>query len=163
GGLAAARTCQIDDRVNACIDQDSDDDRGSPFIVTDIAETERQPFLLFVVASADETSPVHTHPHHAALAKMKMTRADYDAVITQQAASKLGKLKSIRGGAYRVTLYNLPGFIHRSFTDQTLLGTSPDPGQSVHNFRVAQTYTLAFFDKYLKGDRHTVIDKGEVV
>jgi predicted dienelactone hydrolase len=163
GGLAAARTCQIDDRVEACIDQDSDDNRGSPFIVTDISETERQPFLLFVVASADETSPRHTHPDDATLAKMKMSRADYDAMVKQHQANQLAQLKSIPGGAYRVTLYNLPGFIHRSFTDQTLIGVSPDPAQSVHNFRVAQTYTLAFFDKYLKGDRRTVIDTGEVV
>ncbi|PWT83086.1 MAG: hypothetical protein C5B58_07080 [Acidobacteria bacterium] len=51
GGLASARTCQIDNRVKACMDQDSADDRGSPFIATDLKQTEQQPFLLFVAFS----------------------------------------------------------------------------------------------------------------
>lgn len=163
GGLVSARTCQIDPRVKACIDQDSDDDRGSPFIVTDIRETERQPFLLFVVASADETSQNKTHPDDTALAKMKITRAQYDATIRKNQANQLSQLSSIPGGAYRVTLYDLPGFIHRSFTDQTLLGASPDREQRLHNFRVAETFTLAFFDKNLKGDQHTVLDTEQIV
>lgn len=163
GGLTSARTCQIDTRVKACIDQDSDDDRGSPFIVTDITETERQPFLLFVVASADETSPHTIHPDDAALARMKLTRAEYDAIIQKHQANQVAQLAAIPGGSYRVTLYDLPGFIHRSFTDQTLLGASTDPEQSLHNFRVAETFTLAFFDKYLKGDQHTVLDTRQVV
>ncbi len=60
-------------------------------------------------------------------------------------------------------LFDLPGFIHRSFTDQTLLATKLDHEQSLDNFRVAQTYTLAFFNKYLKGDTKTVLDTGETV
>jgi Platelet-activating factor acetylhydrolase, isoform II len=163
GGLAAARTCQIDARAMACMDQDSDDNRGSPFIATDIRETESQPFLLFVVSSADETSPRQTHPDDAALAEMKLARAEYDAIIKTHQTNQLEQLKSIPGGAYRITLYDLPGFIHRSFTDQTLLGASPDGEQSLHNFRVAETFTLAFFDKYLKGSEHTVLDTGQVV
>ena len=55
-------------------------------------------------------------------------------------------------------LFDLPGFIHRSFTDQTLLASKLDHQQSLHNFHVAQVYTLAFFDKYLKGDTATVLD-----
>ena len=72
------------------------------------------------------------------------------------------QLDSIPRGAYRVTLYDLPGFVHRTFSDLTLLGASPDREQSLHNFRVAETFTLAFFDKYLKGDQHTVLDTGQV-
>jgi hypothetical protein len=48
-GLTAARTCQIDQRVKACMDQDSTDYRGSPFVVSGLEETERQSFFLFVV------------------------------------------------------------------------------------------------------------------
>jgi predicted dienelactone hydrolase len=143
GGLAAARTCQVDGRVSACIDQDSDDNRGSPFIATDIKEAEHQPFLLFIVASADETSPGKTHPGDAALASMKVTRAEYDAIIQTHQANQLNQLRSIPGGAYRVTLYDLPGVIHRSFTDQTLLGASPDREQSLQNFRVTEGLVLS--------------------
>lgn len=60
-------------------------------------------------------------------------------------------------------LFDLPGYIHRSFTDQTLLATKLDHRQSLYNFHVAETYTLAFFDKFLKGEKRTVLDTGETV
>lgn len=84
-------------------------------------------------------------------------------MLQKQRENQLKQLSSIQGGAYRVTLYDLPGFVHRSFSDLTLLGASPDPEQSLNNFRVAETFILAFFDKYLKGDPHTVLDSGQVV
>jgi hypothetical protein len=55
-------------------------------------------------------------------------------------------MAGITGGGYRLMLFDLPGFIHRSFTDQTLLPSKLDHAQSLHNFRVAERYTLAFFD-----------------
>lgn len=159
GGLAAARTCQIDARVDACIDQDSDDDRGSPFIVTPLAETEKQPFLLFDVSSGDLWSPAMVNPSDANLAAQKMTRPEYMALLKQHQTNEITQLAGIPGGSYRVMLFGLPGFIHRSFTDQTLLDFSGDEqGNNFHNFRVAQAYILAFFDKYLKGDHNTVLE-----
>jgi hypothetical protein len=159
GGLAAARTCQIDARVKACMDQDSDDYRGSPFIVTPLDQTENQPFLLFVVSSADLWSPATVNPSDADLTAQKMTRLDYMALLKKNQTNQTDQLAGIPGGSYRVMLFSLPGFIHRTFTDQTLLDFSEDKeGNNFHNFRVAQAYTLAFFDKYLKGNRNTVLD-----
>jgi hypothetical protein len=149
-------------RVKACINQDSTDDRGSPFTLTDISETEKQPFLLFVAGSADVTSARATNPDDASLATMKLTRTEYDAIMHTQQVNQVEQLKSIAGGSYRVTLYNLPGFVHRSFTDQTLLQTNPHAEESLHNFRIVETFTLAFFDKYLKGDQHTILDAKEI-
>jgi hypothetical protein len=60
-------------------------------------------------------------------------------------------------------LFDLPGFIHRSFADQTLLATKLDRDLSFRNFHVAQTHSLAFFNKYLKGDTRTLLDTGETV
>jgi predicted dienelactone hydrolase len=159
GGLAAARTCQIDTRVSACMDQDSNDDRGSPFIVTPLDQTEKQPFLLFVVSSADLWSSATVNPSDADLAAQKMTRPDYTALIKNHQTNETDQLAGIPGGSYRVMLFGLPGFIHRTFTDQTLLDFAGDKeGNNFHNFQVAQAYILAFFDKYLKGDRKTVLD-----
>ncbi len=159
GGLAAARTCQIDTRVKACMDQDSNDYRGSPFIVTPLDQTEKQPFLLFVVSSADLWSPATVNPSDADLAAQKMTRPDYMALIKNHQANETDQLAGIPGGSYRVMLFNLPGFIHRSFTDQTLLDFTGDrEGNNFHNFQVTQAYILAFFDKYLKGDHNTILD-----
>jgi predicted dienelactone hydrolase len=159
GGLAAARTCQIDARVDACLDEDSDDSRGSTFIVTALDETEKQPFLLFVVASADLWSPAVVNPSDADLAAQKMTRAEYVALIKNHQATETQQLAGIPGGSYRVMLFNLPGFTHRSFTDQTLLDFSTEAeGNNLHNFVVAREYIQAFFDKYLKGSHNTILD-----
>jgi predicted dienelactone hydrolase len=159
GGLAAARTCQIDTRINACVDQDSNDYRGSPFVVTPLDQTEKQPFLLFVVSSANLWSPAVVNPSDADLAAQKMTRPDYMTLLRQQQRNENEQLAGIRGGSYRVMLFNLPGFTHRSFTDQTLLDFLEDKEEnSIHNFEVAQAYLLAFFGKYLRDDRDTVLD-----
>ncbi len=159
GGLAAARTCQIDTRVKACIDQDSDDSRGSPFIVTPLDQTEKQPFLLFVVSSADLWSSAMINPSDKDLVAQKMSREQYTALIKEHQANETNQLAAISGGSYRVMLFALPDFSHRSFTDQTLLDFTGDTkGNNLHNFEVAQAYTLAFFNKYLNNDRHTILD-----
>jgi predicted dienelactone hydrolase len=158
GGLTAARTCQIDQRVRACMDQDSTDNRGSPFIVTDLQKTEDQPFFLFVVSSADVWSQRALSPSDAELAQEKITRAEFDTKMKQQQNNQTKQLAGIVGGSYRLMLFDLPGFVHRSFTDQTLLATGVNHEESLHNFHVAQTWTLAFFDKYLKGEAGTILD-----
>ncbi len=164
GGLAAARTCQIDTRVRACLDEDSDDSRGSPFIATPINQTEKQPFLLFVVASADLWSPAIINPSDADLAAQKMTRAEYGAVLRSHQETETEQLASIPGGSYRIKLFGVPGFSHRSFTDQTLLDFSTNANSAnVHNLKIAEAYIQAFFDKCLKGDMNTVLDSNTPV
>jgi hypothetical protein len=83
--------------------------------------------------------------------------------MQQQQQNQTRQLTEIAGGSYRLMLFDLPGFVHRSFTDQTLLASKLDHEQSLHNFHVAQIYTLAFFDKCLKGDRTTVLDTGNTI
>ena len=145
------------------MDQDSADFRGSPFIVSGLAETQAQPFFLFVVSSADIWSQRALNPSDADLAQQKLTRAAFDEIMKQQQENQNKQLAEVRGGSYRLMLFDLPGFIHRSFTDQTLLASKVNHQESVHNFRVAEAYTLAFFDKYLKGNDRTVLDSGETV
>jgi hypothetical protein len=163
GGLTAARTCQIDSRVKACMDQDSTDYRGSAFVISDVQQTERQPFFLYVVSSADVWSSKALNPSESELAQQKLTRPEFDSIMKEQQQTQTKQLAEINGGSYRLMLFDLPGYIHRSFTDQTLLASKLDHEQSLHNFHVAETYTLAFFDKYLKGDKKTVLDSGETV
>lgn len=163
GGLTAARTCQIDPRVKACMDQDSTDYRGSPFVVSDLQQTEQQPFFLYVVSSADVWSSKALNPSDAELAQQKLTRQEFDAIMREQQKNQTRQLAEIPGGSYRLMLFDLPGYIHRSFTDQTLLASKLDHEQSLHNFRIAQTFTLAFFDKYLKRENTTVLDTSQTV
>jgi hypothetical protein len=134
GGLTAARTCQIDIRVKACMDQDSTDYRGSPFIVSDLQQTEAQPFFLYVVSSADVWSSKALNPSDAELVQQKLTRPEFDSIMKEQQQNQTKQLAGIAGGSYRLMLFDLPGFIHRSFSDQTLLASKLDHGQSLHNF-----------------------------
>lgn len=163
GGLTAARTCQIDPRVRACMDQDSTDYRGSPFVDSDLQTTEMQPFFLYVVSSADVWSAKALNPSDAELAQQKLTRPEFDSIMRQQQVTQTQQLAGIVGGSYRLMLFDLPGFIHRSFTDQTLLASSENRDENVHNFKVAETYTLAFFGKYLEGEKQSVLDGSRVV
>jgi pimeloyl-ACP methyl ester carboxylesterase len=163
GGLTAARTCQIDPQVKACMDQDSTDYRGSPFVISDLQQTEKQPFFLYVVSSADVWSAKTLNPSDAELARQKVTRPEFDSIMKEQQQNQTKQLAEIQGGSYRLMLFDLPGYIHRSFTDQTLLASKLDHEQSLHNFHVAQAYTLAFFDKYLKGDTKTILDTRDTI
>ena len=153
----------MDARVKACMDQDSTDYRGSAFVISDLQQTETQPFFLYVVSSADVWSSKALNPSDAELAQQQVTRAEFDSIMREQQQNQTKQLAGIAGGSYRLMLFDLPGFIHRSFTDQTLLASKLDRDQSLHNFHVAQTYTLAFFDKYLKHNAKTVLDTGETV
>jgi hypothetical protein len=83
--------------------------------------------------------------------------------MRQQQKTQTRQLAAISGGSYRLMLFDLPGFIHRSFTDQTLLASSENRDESIHNFKVAETYTLAFFGKYLKGEMQPILDGGKPV
>ncbi len=145
------------------MDQDSTDYRGSPFVISDLQQTERQPFFLYVVSSADVWSPKALNPSDAELAQQKLTRPEFDSIMKEQQQNQTKQLAEIDGGSYRLMLFDLPGYIHRSFTDQTLLPSKLNHEQSLHNFHVAETYTLAFFNKCLKGDTKTVLDSGETV
>jgi hypothetical protein len=143
------------------MDQDSADHRGSPFIVSGLEQTEAQPFFLFVVSSADVWSPRALNPSHADLAQQKLSRAEFDTIMKQQQEKQTNQMAAITGGSYRLMLFDVPGFTHRSFTDQTLLAPSLNHDESVHNFRIIEAYTLAFFDKHLKGENKTILDIGE--
>jgi hypothetical protein len=145
------------------MDQDSTDYRGSTFIVSDLQQTETQPFFLYVVSSADIWSSKALNPSDTELAQQKLTRPEFDSIMKEQQQNQTKQLAGIAGGSYRLMLFDLPGFIHRSFSDQTLLASKLDHDQSLHNFHVAQTYTLAFFDKYMKGNMKTLLDTGESV
>ena len=64
-------------------------------------------------------------------------------------------------GSYRVTLTR-PGVSHSSFGDRPLLQAVGDPDKSqeaVRNLQTIRAYTLAFFDKSLRGARNTVLDR----
>lgn len=78
-----------------------------------------RPFFLFVVSSADVWSSRALNPSDADLAQQKLTSPEFDSIMREQQENQTNQLTGIAGGSYRLMLLDLPGFIHRSFTDQT--------------------------------------------
>jgi hypothetical protein len=118
------------------MDQDSTDYRGSAFVISDVQQTEEQPFFLYVVSSADVWSSKALNPSESELAQQKLTRPEFDSIMKERQQTQTKKLAAINGGSYRLMLFDLPGYIHRSFTDQALLASKLDHEQSLHNFHV---------------------------
>lgn len=160
GGMTSARACQIDIRIRACIDEDSLLN-GSPFSVATAGSIPKQPFLLFSAVVADLFSDKKLHPSDETLAKLRLSRREYDEELQKQQKKQNQQLADIKGGAYRVMLFDVPGFTHQSFSDLPLLAADHDQvkwDEALHNFQIAQAYIRGFFDKYLKDNRNTVMD-----
>lgn len=158
GGLAVVRACERDTRIRACINQDADI-AGSPFIETP-AESLRQPLLFFTAATSNVFRDSFVRPSDEELARMKTTRVQYDQDVARVQKNQNDAMSRVSGGSYRA-LIDISTFIHRTFSDLTLLEAHYDASKTDHatrNFRIAQSYTLAFFDKYLKGTASTLLD-----
>ena len=162
GGVAAVRACQIDKRLRACMNQDSDVDDGAPFILTTSAGKSLDQPLLFFAVNGDKFGQRVVNPTDEQLVQMKLTRAEYNTIILQQQKNQNEVLASVRGGSYRVTLIDRPGISHRSFSDLTLMvvtGDATKVADSLRNYQIIQSYTRAFFDKYLKGQKDSLLDQ----
>jgi hypothetical protein len=162
GGLAAVRACQIDKRLRACMNQDSDVDDGAPFILTTSAGKSLDQPLLFFAINGDKFSQRVVNPKDEQLVQMKLTRAEFNTIILRQQKIQNEVLASVRGGSYRVTMIDMPGISHRSFSDLTLMsviGDATNGADSLHNYQIIQSYTRAFFDKYLKSQKDSLLDQ----
>ena len=81
------------------MDQDSTDYRGSAFVVSDLKETERQPFFLYVVSSADVWSFKALHPSDKELAQQNVSRTEFDSIMQEQQRNQTKQLRRSRAGA----------------------------------------------------------------
>ncbi|HTT17345.1 MAG TPA: hypothetical protein VMG82_00260 [Candidatus Sulfotelmatobacter sp.] len=147
GGRAVGRACQLDSRITACVNVDGAPDDGAVFNYPG-AKSITQPFLL---EEAFVASPTDTE-----LADAHESRQNFNASVAQQDAAIEKQLMGCRDGGYRVTIKS-PGINHDSFTDVPLMQSANDPkaeGAALHSLNLAIRVTLAFFDKYLKGNEH---------
>lgn len=150
GGRAAARACQLDRRLKACLNADGLGPDG-PIFTFEGARLPAQPFMWMEV--------FHEPPTDAQLAPYGMTRKDWDKNHQAQLAINEQELKECPGGSYHVSI-NLPDIGHFSFTDQPLIQAEKkeDIDNAAHSLDVIEDYTIAFFDRYLKQGKNGLLD-----
>jgi hypothetical protein len=152
GGIAVGRACELDQRFKACLNQDGTGDDG-PLQRYEGGHAPAQPFMFM-------RSPRLGPPSDADLKAMQMTRKEFEKDRAETLALQEKLLRSCSGGAYQVWI-ETPGFRHNSFGDLNLLraaGKSEDTEKALKSMRVVETYTRAFFDKYLNGAHDTLLD-----
>ncbi len=149
GGTAAARTCQLDQRIKACISLDGEVNPVGAFLDYPDAKPPTQPFLLVEVP--------HT-PTDEELVRMGETRAQYDEYVSR----KETQLRSCSGGSYDILLRG-KGMFHASFGDHLIFTSANSPSDNqvaLHNLQLTSTITRAFLDKFLKQTKGTLFDTG---
>jgi hypothetical protein len=152
GGRAAARACQLDARIRACLNADGSGPDG-PIFSYEGADSLRQPFMWI---EASHVPP----PTDETLATYKITHQEWEKEHAARLATYERELRSCAGGSYYVSI-NIPGVDHYSFTDWGMLeadnGRDFDKGTKAQE--PLQEYVIAFFDKYLKAAQKTILDK----
>jgi pimeloyl-ACP methyl ester carboxylesterase len=138
GGLTAAKTCERDAGVSACVNLDGLSYSVPMHMAADGAPPViRQPFLFIgkpIPRVSDE-----------ALAREHMTRAEDDAIVARFAKRFEDLMRGVQGGSYRVVI---DGASHMDFAG----------GGSGAVARVEKAYLLAFLERYVQGGAGALLD-----
>ncbi len=144
GGQAAARACQTDRRLQACLNQDGLS-RFAPFYLDDRGWGMDQAFLLMARA------PRKDSPSDEEIAAMRMTRVQVEELVARLKARQDAVLRATGGGSYRVLLSSNKT-THMDFSDLPIL-QSRTRNEAVERERIlslVRTCTRGFFDHALR-------------
>jgi dienelactone hydrolase len=142
GGGFAARACQLDERIKACVSLDGGMPPVSAFPEYPDGKQFHQPVLLLEVDHSGDRKPY--------------SETQYSDYLKEKEA----ELNRCPLGSYDVVL-KAPGLYHGSFSDYGLLaaqGRVAETQIALHNLRLTQSFTLAFLDKYLKQANEPLLD-----
>jgi pimeloyl-ACP methyl ester carboxylesterase len=142
GGDFAARACQLDERIKACVSLDGGMPPISAFPEYPDGKRFHQPVLLLEVDHSGDRTPF-----------TETQNSDY-------LKEKEAELNRCPMGSYHVVL-KAPGLYHGSFSDYGLLaaqGRAAETQIALHNLRLTQSFTLAFLDKCLKRTNEPLLD-----
>ncbi len=153
GGVAAAHAAQRDQRIKACLNQDGAMGM-KPFYLDAQGWGMNQAFMLI------ERPPNREPLTDGELAAMKITRARATEFIARLNANRERALRSTGAGSYRVLLQRTMT-THMDFSDLQSL-SAKDGIQLSQRLRVLQlvrSYTLAFFDRHVRGLQTPLLDR----
>jgi dienelactone hydrolase len=141
GGGFATRACQLDARIRACVSLDGEMPPAVAFPEYPDGKRMQQPVLLLEVDQTGKRKPFS-----------EAQFADFQKKEEEQ-------LDQCPVGSYHVLL-NAPGLFHGSFSDYWLFAANGDPAkteEALHNLRLTESFTLAFLDKTLKGEKEPLL------
>jgi pimeloyl-ACP methyl ester carboxylesterase len=140
GAEFAARACQLDDRLKACVDLDGAMVPVAALPIYPDHTTMKQP-LLFLEANHPESQMGGSPAQHQEFFKVKEKQ-----------------LSECLPGTYDVILKS-PGIAHPSFSDMPVLFAGengyPAPELVSHNIALIEKFVRAFLDRNLKGVRNS--------
>jgi len=143
GGAIAARACQLDARIRACVSLDGEMAPVAAFPEYPDGKGFQQPVLLLEVDQTGKRKP--------------FSEAQYNDFVKKEEV----QLNLCPKGSYHVLL-NAPGLFHGSFSDYRLRAASGNPtetDEALHNLRLTESFTLAFLDKYLRDQSEPLLDE----
>jgi len=143
GGAFATGACQLDARIHACVSLDGEMPPVMAFPEFKDGKGFQHPVLLLELDQTGQRMPFSADQY-----------TDFRKKVEAQ-------LNLCPKGSYDVMLKS-PGLAHGSFSDYPLRAANGDPAkteQALHNLHLTQSYTLAFLDKYLKGEKAPLLDE----
>lgn len=153
GGVVAAHACQKDRRIKACLNQDGA--MGMKPFYLDVANWGmNQAFMLM------ERPPNREPLTESDLSAMKLTRPRAMELIARLNADRDRALRSTGMGSYRVLLRRSVT-THMDFSDLPVL-SAQNSADLDHRLRVlarVRSYTLAFFDRYVREPKTPLLDR----
>lgn len=153
GGIAAAHVCQLDRRFKACLNEDGVVAKR-PLFLDVRGWAMDQAFML--ILRDPPTRPLTDEQ----VAKMKMPRERIEAIVKRLDADQEAALQNTGRGSYRVRLGS-EKTSHMDFSDLPLLGDREraDAETRAAILATVRSYTLAFFDKYLRGMKPALLEQ----
>jgi hypothetical protein len=160
GGEAAARACQLDRRIKACLNQNGEE-RFAPFHRDAGGWGINQAFLFI------ERAPVTSAITGKDADELHMTLPALRELVAGLKAEQDAILGNTGEGSYRIRLRR-DVTTHMSFSDLPVLEPGNDTEMETRTrvLRLVADYTRSFFDKYLKGAKAPLPDdphEGEFV
>lgn len=146
GARVAAYLCQSESRIAACLNLDGF--AGFQPFFAEEGSVFQKSFAMIHMELPD--------PNAEQLVQMRMTREDMLREKNKQRNAGIRLFESVHSGSVEVTL-STAGIQHGSFTDLPILSSAAGaPQRAMAHLRA---YSLAFFERALKGNKRTLLDE----
>lgn len=149
GGMTAASACQLDPRLDACLNLDGLA-LGRPFYPDTMGNGPAQPFMLFSKALPE--------PSDAELSARNTTRQQWRQFQVDAEDRIRSGMNGLQSESHRVMI---AGAEHEDFGDAPLLVPAifnREAGAADRRMQIIRDYTRAFFDRTLRGQHGTLLD-----